>query len=103
VIAEKLSAPVVPPVTPSVQAPKTEVGTVEISEPRSAEILLESGEPGIYKVIGYVPATLNLSAGPHKIILRHPPQIDWFYDIIVMKDSRVSLARPLGISASAPK
>jgi S1-C subfamily serine protease len=103
VIAEKLSALVVPPVTPSAPAPKIEVGTVEISEPRGAEILLESGEPGSYKVVGYVPAVLNLSAGPHKIILRHPPEIDWFYDIIVMKESRVSLARPLGISASAPK
>jgi hypothetical protein len=53
-------------------------------------------------VVGYVPAVLSLSAGQHRIILRLPPQVDWFYDIIVMKDSRVSLGRPLGISAPAP-
>jgi S1-C subfamily serine protease len=101
VIAEKLSTPVVPPSAPIAPVPKTEVGTVEISEPRGAEIRVESDEAGKYKVVGYVPAILNLPAGPHKIILRHPPQVDWFYDIIVMKDSRVSLGRPLGISAPA--
>jgi len=102
VIAEKLSSPAVAPAAPIALAPKTEVGTVEISEPPGAGILVEQGKPGNYEVVGYVPAVLSLSAGRHRIILRLPPQVDWFYDIIVMKDSRVSLGRPLGISAPAP-
>jgi S1-C subfamily serine protease len=102
VVVENLSATVGTPAAPIASAPKIEVGTVEISEPRGAEIRVERDEPGSYKLVGYVPAILSLSAGSHKIILRRPPQVDWIYDIIVMKDSRVSLGRPLGISAPAP-
>jgi len=102
VLAERLSAPAVAPAAPIISAPKTEVGTVEISEPPGAEIRIERNEPGSYMRVGYVPATLSLSAGPHKIILRRPQQVDWIYDIIVMKDSRVSLGRPLGVAAPTP-
>ena len=102
VLAERLSAPAVAAATPIAPTPKTEVGTVEISEPPGAEIRVERNEPGNYMSVGYVPATLSLSAGPHKIILRRPQQVDWIYEIVVMKDSRVSLGRPSGITAPAP-
>ena len=101
-LAERLSAPAVAAATPIAPTPKTEVGTVEISEPPGAEIRVERNEPGNYMSVGYVPATLSLSAGPHKIILRRPQQVDWIYEIVVMKDSRVSLGRPPGITAPAP-
>jgi hypothetical protein len=94
VVVEKLSTPVGTPAAAIASALKIEVGTVEISEPRGAEIRVERDEPGSCKLVGYVPAILSLSAGPHKIILRRPQQVDWIYDIIVMKDSQVSLGRP---------
>ncbi|MGA2430366.1 MAG: trypsin-like peptidase domain-containing protein [Candidatus Acidiferrum sp.] len=101
--AEKLSAPVPAPAVSIAPVQKPEVGTVVISEPIGAEIQVENEEPRSYSVVGYVPAELPLSAGRHRIILRHPPQVDWVYDIVVIKDSRVSLGRPLGIAAPAPK
>jgi S1-C subfamily serine protease len=87
VVVEKLSAPAPAPIVPTATAPKPDTGIVEISEPFGAEILVDK----IY--VGNVPASFSLVAGRHIFQVRGAGE-NWIRDIIVLKDSRVSLHRP---------
>jgi len=91
VVAEKLSAPAPPPIVPIAPAPKPEVGIVEISEPFGAEILVDK----VYA--GNVPSTFSLAAGRHSFHVRGAGQ-DWIRDIVLLKDSRITLHRPDGLA-----
>ena len=92
VVAEKLSAPAQPPpIVPTAPAPKPDIGIVEISEPLGADILVDK----VYA--GNVPSTFSLAAGPHSFHVRGAGQ-DWIRDIVLLKDSRVSLHRPDGLA-----
>jgi serine protease Do len=91
VVAEKLSAPAPPPIVPTAPAPKPEVGIVEISEPFGAEILVDK----VYA--GNVPSTFSLAAGRHSFHVRGAGQ-DWIRDIVLLKDSRITLHRPDGLA-----
>jgi S1-C subfamily serine protease len=92
VIVEKLGLPERSAEIVRPQSVKAETGMLGITEPVGAEILVDN------MTVGYVPADLSLPAGPHKIVLKSPGRADWSYLINVLKDSRVSLQRPVGIA-----
>jgi S1-C subfamily serine protease len=85
VLAENLPTPI--QTAANVPSPTPEVGIVDISEPLGAEIMVDK----IYA--GNVPAHFSLAAGPHSFHVRGAGQ-DWIRDIVLLKDSRVSLHRP---------
>ena len=88
VLAENLPTPI--QTATNVPSPIAEVGIVDISEPPGAEIMIDR----IY--VGDVPGHFNLAAGPHSFHIRGAGE-DWIRDIILLKDSRVSLHRPDGL------
>jgi serine protease Do len=66
------------------------VGTVSVSsEPDGAEIFVDD------KFLGNAPATLNLPAGPHSILLKFPGHADWRRTLEVLKSSKTSLKAAL--------
>jgi PEGA domain len=85
VLAENLPTPI--QTAANVPSPTPEVGIVDISEPLGAEIMVDK----IY--VGNAPASFSLAAGPHSFHVRGAGQ-DWIRDIILLKDSRVSIHRP---------
>jgi len=61
-------------------------GTVDItSEPDGAEVYVDA------KFVGNTPATLSLSRGTHKILVKFDGYEHWERDIEVLRDSKVSL------------
>jgi hypothetical protein len=43
------------------------------------------------KFIGTTPATLRITEGAHRLILKSPHHVDWQRSITVLKDSTVTL------------
>ena len=80
---EKLSAPIAlaEPASP----PVTSYGTLILSDPEGAEILIDRA------FVGTVPARLRLTAGRHTIAIKAQHHADWVRIIDVLKDSEVSL------------
>lgn len=63
-----------------------ETGTVSVlSDPDGAEIFVDG------KFVGNAPATLKLSPGAHKIIVKAVGRSDWARELEVLKDSQVNL------------
>ena len=85
VLAENLPTPI--QTAANVPSPSPEVGIVDRSEPLGAEIMVDK----IY--VGNAPASFSLAAGPRSFHVRGAGQ-DWIRDIILLKDSRVSIHRP---------
>jgi serine protease Do len=71
ILAEKLSAPAPAVAALVAPTPKSEFGRVDITEPPGAEIWVDKA------MVGYVPATLNLQTGTHKIALRSGQLVVW--------------------------
>jgi S1-C subfamily serine protease len=86
---EKLSAPIGDGRSVSSASVENGYGTVEISEPEDAEILVDR------KFVGNVPAKLILPAGNHLLVVKARGYADWIREINVLKDSRVSLTPQL--------
>jgi PEGA domain len=61
------------------------IGTVIFNEPLGAEILVD------HKLVGNVPATLQLPAGEHEFVIRRDGAADWIRFIKVLKGSQVTL------------
>jgi S1-C subfamily serine protease len=82
---QKLSA-AVGDAQPEFAAVQKDYGSVEISHPDRAEIILD----GI--LVGNVPATLKVPAGNHLFVVRDRVHVDWMKIIKVIKDSQQSLS-----------
>ena len=73
--AEPLSAP----------AETAGFGTVILTKPDGAEILIDSN------YVGNIPARLRLTAAKHTIVVRDHVHADWNREIVVQKDSEVTV------------
>lgn len=72
-------------------------GKVHIaSSPANADVYVDG------KFIGNAPASLSLSTGPHRIVVKMESYKDWERTLEVMKDSDLSLSATLTAAVAAP-
>jgi hypothetical protein len=89
-LTEKLSASAAE--TQSVTAADTSVGTVEVSEPQKAEILVDGN------FVGNAPSRLPLPAGLHLFVVKTPGHADWIRRVKRTQRQRGFVASSIGIA-----
>ncbi len=84
-LTEKLSSPPGLQQAIPLPPPAEAFGTVVLNEPPGAEIWLDQA------FVGNIPATLKITAGAHRIVIKARGRADWIHNLTVLKDSQVTL------------